>query len=280
LGKSTGSGSHPVRVAWHVAYDNLVFHARFKLGIPAKEISEELKFLDGAMFPAFLPGIEKGSTFVFADTLGFHTVGMVLDNNKEPKAAMAILARVLKGEEMEDLSPTVGNHSSKILGDEIIKYLECHESSRLLSVHALRPGDGLTIARSLGNVYQHYFDQEDAQEGEEPQENGPAFVLELYPSKEQRDICGKFISGASEKRRSGTGYVDERLDGWMRKSLLLPGGNSLPSLRWARKRESNPENAANLAVAFDTYESKVEPIPTKEKNSRPIYGANIERCGN
>jgi hypothetical protein len=46
-------------------------------------------------FPAFLPGVESGNTFVFADTLGFHAVGMVADCDKEPKASVAILARAL-----------------------------------------------------------------------------------------------------------------------------------------------------------------------------------------
>ena len=45
-----------------------------------------------AMFPAFLPGLEQTKSFVFADTLGFHAVGMVPDDDREPKAAMANLS--------------------------------------------------------------------------------------------------------------------------------------------------------------------------------------------
>ena len=67
---------HPLRVAWHAAYDNLVLHATFEQGQKAKTIRDELQCLDGAMFPAFLPNLEGGS-FVFTDTLGFHAVGMV-----------------------------------------------------------------------------------------------------------------------------------------------------------------------------------------------------------
>ncbi len=85
--------AHPMRIAWQVGYDNLVLHTRFEQDMKPKAVREELELLDGAMFPAFLPGLENGRSFVFADTLGFHAVGMVPDDDKEPKAAIAILAR-------------------------------------------------------------------------------------------------------------------------------------------------------------------------------------------
>ena len=45
----------------------------------------------------------------------------------------------------------------------------------------------------------------------------------------------------------------------MLESLSLPGGVNLPRLRWARKDEQDPSTAAHLAVAFDTFESRVVP---------------------
>ena len=99
--------SHPLRVAWHVAYDNLVLHAAFAQNMSPKDIRDELSILDGAMFPAFLPGLNDGGSFVFADTLGFHVVGMVPDCDKEPKASVAILARALGESETAD-SPDCG----------------------------------------------------------------------------------------------------------------------------------------------------------------------------
>ena len=87
--------SHPLRVAWHVAYDNLVLHAAYEQKLPPKKIREEFAVLDGAMFPAFLPGLQPGRTFVFADTLGLHAVGLVADDDREPKASIALLARAL-----------------------------------------------------------------------------------------------------------------------------------------------------------------------------------------
>ena len=254
--------AHPLRVAWLAAYDNLVFHAVFDEGQAPKQVQDELRGLDGAMFPAFLPN-PAGGTFVFADTLGFHAVGMVPDDDREPKAAVAVLACALGESESTETTPTVGGQSAAVLGDEIVKYVECHESSRLLRMHALRAGDGLTIARALGRVHRHYggadndSDNEAAEAADVEAAAAPAFSLDLYPSPEQRAIAGRFISEAREKRRSGAGVLatDDR---WMLESISLPGGVALPRLRWARKEAGDPQTAAHLAVAFDTFESRVE----------------------
>ena len=253
--------AHPLRVAWSAAYDNLLLHAVFDEGQAPRQVQDELRGLDGAMFPAFLPN-PAGGAFVFADTLGFHAVGMVPDDDREPKAAVAVLACALGESESTETTPTVGGQSAAVLGDEIVKYVECHESSRLLRMHALRAGDGLTIARALGRVHRHYGGADDdtdneAAEGPDEAAAAPAFSLDLYPSPEQRAIAGRFIAEAREKRRSGAGVLatDDR---WMLESISLPGGVALPRLRWARKEAGDPKTAAHLAVAFDTFESRVE----------------------
>ena len=249
--------SHPLRVAWHAAYDNLVFHSRFDFGISANLVRDEFLALDGAMFPAFLPGLQPGSSFVFADTLGFHATGMVRDDDKEPKAAVAMLSRAL-GDSTEAL-PTISKNSAKVLGEEIMRYLECHKRSRFLHVHALRAGDGMTVARSLGNVHAHYSSDEDEEDhSEDSQELTPTFVLEFYPSAEQRErgIAGRFINQARERRRSGAGILSPK-DSWMLESVNLPGEVRLPRLRWARKDVEQPTQAAHLAIAFDTLDSQV-----------------------
>ena len=249
--------AHPLRVAWHVAYDNLVFHTAFEQKRKARDIRDEFSALDGAMFPAFLPN-PKGGAFVFADTLGFHAVGLVPDTDKEPKAAVAILARALGDGEAVDAAPTVGNQSAKVLADEIVKYLDCHDTSRLLHIHALRAGDGLTVARALGKVHKRYRqDDENSDEGsdEEGAVLTPVFSLDLYPSAEQRGVAGRFIAEALEKRRRGAGVLaaDDR---WMLESSSLPGGINMPRLRWARKEQQDPTTAAHMAIAFDTFESR------------------------
>ena len=272
--------AHPLRVAWHAAYDNLVLHAAFAQGFAAKDIRDELRGLDGAMFPAFLPNPDNEGCFVFADTLGFHAVGMVPDRDKEPKAAVAILARAMGESESAETAPTVGSQSAAVLGDEILKYLDCHDASRLLQVHALRAGDGLTIARSLARVHDHYreasqpAEAEDTQDSAEEPRTTPSFSLELYPSREQRGIAGRFIAEAREKRRSGAGVLslDDR---WMLESVSLPGGVNMPRLRWARRDGSDPKTAAHLAVAFDTFESRVIPTEKETSSSRPLHAFGL-----
>jgi hypothetical protein len=269
--------SHPLRVAWHVAYDNLVLHTAFEQGASPKQIREEFALLDGAMFPPFLPGLEQQRSFVYADTLRFHAVGMVPDDDKEPKAAVAILARALGDSEAADTVPTVGRQSAEVLGNEIIKYIECHDTAKLLHVHALRPGDGLTIARSLGRVHDRYRHSAYEEDGahERDQRTAPAFVLELYPSLEQRGVAGRFIAEAREKRRRGAGVLAPE-DHWMLDSVSLPGGMNLPRLRWARKNEQDPSAAAHLAVAFDTFESRVVADDrTAASSARPLFAYGL-----
>ena len=266
--------SHPLRVAWQAAYDNLVLHTAFEQQQNAREIRKEFAALDGAMFPAFLPN-PRGGTFVFADTLGFHTIGMVPDTDKEPKAAVAVLAHALDGSASANSEPLVGSKSASVLANEIVKYLECHKSetagrtayaSPLLQVHALRAGDGLTVARALGGVHKHYRKaaerEGDEQDTDEVRTPAPAFSLDLYPSWKQRGVAGRFIVDAREKRRSGAGVLatDDR---WMLESLSLPGGVNMPRLRWARKEPkagesaARPDSVAHLAIAFDTFEAEV-----------------------
>ncbi len=268
--------SHPLRVAWHVAYDNLVLHTRFEQNEGPKNIRDELALLDGAMFPAYLPGLDPGTSFVFADTLGFHAVGLVPDDDQEPKAAVALLARSMGDSGSTDTAPTVGRQSAQVLGDEILRYIACHDTSRLLHVHALRPGDGLTVAKSLGHAQKRSpstYAPDDSDE--EEQTRKPSFVLELYPSVEQRGVAGRYIAEAREKRRSGAGVLAED-DQWMLESSSLPGGMSLPRLRWARKREPHPRSAAHLAIAFDTFESRVVPESVRSnKKNRPYFAFGL-----
>ena len=265
--------AHPLRVAWHVAYDNLVFHAAFEQNQKAKDIRDELGGLDGAMFPAFLPNPKRG-VFVFADTLGFHSVAMVPDSDTEPKAAVAILARTLGGDGDHNV-PTASGQSAKVLTDEIWKYLKCHDTSHLLHIHALRAGDGQTVARSLGGIHERYQQDADSMNldsDEKDDEQAPAFSLSLYPSKEQEAISGRFITEVREKRRNRAGSLAKE-DSWMLKSLNLPGNINVPCLRWARRETEIPDTAAHVAIAFDTFESLITLDVEKEPQdfTRPYY---------
>ena len=286
--------SHPLRMAWHVAYDNLVLHAAFDDGLAPKDIRDEFKVLDGAMFPAMLPGLESNRstgpdphTFVFADTLGFHAVGMVPDTDKEPKATVAVLRRALgdKEDAKGGTVPQVGTRSADVLGNEVLKYVECHSAYRTLHVHALRAGDGRTVARALGkastavdkmaknNLAEASPDVADTDADQDRARL--AFVLELYPSAGSREagVVGRFIAECQERRRrrAGTIHKDDR---WLLESLTLPGGISVPRLRWARKDDGEPKEPAHLAIAFDTFESSVE-ADDAQTRIRPFHAFGL-----
>ncbi len=269
--------SHPLRMAWHVAYDNVVLHTRFDEKLKPADIRREMAGLDGAVFPAFLPGLNPGRSFVFADTLGFHSVGMVADTDTEPKGTLAILHRALVTREAEQSggAPTVELQSADVLGREICRYLEAHNAVRVMHVHALRAGDGKTVARALGRAASDIADRRRS----DPLENGHSpdlvYVLELHPSATQRKrgIAGRFIAEAQEKRRRGAGTLEEA-DRWMLQSVSLPGGVRLPKLRWARRNDSQPETAAHVALAFDTFTSRVHAADTTP-SSRPVYAFGL-----
>ena len=268
--------AHPLRMAWYAAYDNLVLHAVLQEGQKPSVVHREVESLDGAAFPAFLPGTEPGRSFIFGDMLGFHAVAMVVDADEEQKGTLAVLHRAMGGseDEVSASGPTTGLESAAVLADEVGKYLHSHRAVRVLHVHALRAGDGRTVVRALGEAA-----RKDAEESSEQWtgngSNAPrlAYVLDLYPSRQQRrrGVSGRFISEAQEKRRRGAGMV-ERSDRWMLQSTKRAGGTVLPNLRWARKETADPDVAAHVAFAFDTFDARVRHGPVKVQRPIHAYG--------
>ena len=60
----------------------------------------------------------------------------------------------------------------------------------------------------------------------------------------------------------------------MLESVSLPGGVRLPKLRWARKEAGHPETAAHIALAFDTFESRMWATERAPAN-RPVYAFGL-----
>ncbi len=265
--------THPLRIAWHMAYDNLVFYAAFQERLKPNEIRNEFTALDGAMFPAFLPGLRKGENFIFADTLGFHATGMVLDSDMEPKASVSILSRALGAGDKPETAPTVGSKSAAALAEEIKQYLSYHQNSNPIRIHALHPGDGYTIARTLGEVSKSNINEEMEDEQTTPA-NMPTFLLELYPSKDQDVITGRYIALVREKKRVGSGSIPSE-DRWILESISKSGNINIPKLRWARKN-GEPKTHAHLSILFDTFESKLD-FTNEEKTlpNSPLYAYGL-----
>lgn len=259
--------SHPLRLAWHYAYDMLVQYARYEDKAKDSQLVKTLQALDGSHFPAFLPGLKPGESFVFGDTLGFYAIAMVRDTDKEPKAALAQIAKSLSAE-TEDVAPSIGNTTSEALSKEIGKYSQLHPNYHTYHIHALRAGDGMTITKALGQTFKN-FETDDLEE-----QSKFGYILELYPSQEQIGIVGRFLTETTQKRRTGAGTISQQ-DRWLLENYLLEGGIPLPKLRWAKREQEEPENPAHLSVSFDTFDSKVVCLkkPDVEK-SRPlqVYG--------
>lgn len=257
--------THPLRVAWQQSFDLLVAHHRYDEDLPAAKVERLLEKVTGAHYPSFLPGLEPGKSFVFADTLGFHAVALVPADDPEPKATVALLGRLMGGD--ESAAPTVGKGAAAALAGEVSRYLQLHPEYRRIQIHALRAGDAMPVARALGQAIQSPSEDEDviAEDGN----HHLCYELDLYPANPQAsELTGRFLSVTAERRRTGAGSVPE-VDRWLLDSVTRPGGVSLPRLRWARRRVAMPTTPAHLAIAFDVFASRVE---CRHQNDLPANG--------
>ena len=259
--------THPLRIAWQQGFDMLVWRHRYDEGAAPAKVARLLGSLIGAHYPAMLPGFKTDEAFVFADSLGFHTVAMTATDDPEPKATVALLSRLLaagdaKGEEL--LAPSVSKSAAELLGKEVARYLAFHPETRRVHVHALRPGDAMPAARALGCALRAVEENEVDEEGEARDESDAsakrAFVLDLYPARDSRSMVGRFLASTAEQRRSGAGTVPEE-DRWLLDSVTRPGGVSLPRLAWARRNSDTPTTSAHLALAFDIFTTRLECVP-------------------
>ena len=279
-GRTTGLivlPSHPMRVAWQSAYDDLAFQMRFEEQIPYKRVRKTLGWLDAAHFPFILPGIQPGAHFVFGDVLGLAAVAMVADRDREPKSAIATLAACFAGDS-ERIVPGLSANSGDALAREVGHYLDSHPECSVVQIHALRPGDAATVVRALGKALLAEPNPDD-----EP-DDGPclrdvAYQLDLHPSEAQSGTAGAHLVKINQRRRAGVSGVPA-VDAWSLESLSRGGGRTLPRLRWARRDPNTLSQPAHLAIAFDSFTSHVA---TEEKWPTPspilAYGlaANLQR---
>ncbi len=250
--------THPLRVAWQQSFDLLVEHHRYTEDLAAPKIKHLLETVTGAHHPAFLPGLNPGETFVFADTLGFHAIALTPVSDPEPKATVALLARLIG--DGDNAAPTVGKSAALALAEEVRRYLYLHPDYRRIQVHALRAGDAMPVARALGKALPVINDEEaelpDHQQLRR-EEHDLCYELDLYPAAGQAtELTGRFLSATVERRRSGAGSVPEE-DRWFMASVSRPGGVNLPRLRWARRDTPIPSTPAHLALTFDVFTSRV-----------------------
>jgi hypothetical protein len=250
---------HPLRVAWQSAYDTLALHLKLEAKVPVKRLRAALAWLDSAHFPFALPGLHEKETFIFADVLGLSGVLMVPANDREPKSAAALMATCYVGNS-EKLVPGLSRGSSEAVAREISHYLDSHADCRFLHVHALRPGDGATVVRALGGALRTAPTDDDAEFPEAPPLRDVAVRLELHPTEAQSAVAGRHLIRLNQRRRAGSGAPPPE-DAWCLESLPSGGGRAVPRLRWARREPGGPTVPAHLALAFDTFHSKIVAEP-------------------
>ncbi|PYI85912.1 MAG: hypothetical protein DME26_09985, partial [Verrucomicrobia bacterium] len=279
-GRTTGLivlPSHPLRVAWQSAYDELAYQMRFEERLPPRRIRNTLAGIDGAHFPFILPGLLPGSHFVFGDVLGLSAVAMVADRDREPKSAIATLAACFAGDS-ERIVPGLSANSGDALAREVSHYLDSHPECSVVRVHALRPGDAATVVRALGKALSAE-PHPDGEPEDEPRLRGVAYQLDLHPTEAQSGSAGAHLVKINQRRRAGVARVPAE-DAWSLESLSRGGGRSLPRLRWARRDPNSLNQPAHLAIAFDSFTSQVS-AEEKGAVTSPIlaYGlvANLQR---
>jgi DNA phosphorothioation-dependent restriction protein DptH len=276
------TAAHPLRLAWHAAYDLLAAHARYEDGLSAFEVIRVLAALDSAHFPAALPGLEPGQGFVFGDMLGFHAVAMVADRDPEPKAAIAQMATCL-ADGRSEIAPSVGARTADVLAREVRYYLDCHSQSHdgealgpeLLQVHARKAGDAMTVARALGKVLAD-LSSPDSDDDEPAAGRHLCFALDLFLTPEQTIVAGRFLAEVGRRHRSGAGQVD-RQDRWLLETAQRPGGVVMPRLRWARRTDGIEVTPAHVALTFNNFVSELE-IATPDAlgtEPRPIHAYGL-----
>tara|TARA_R110002124_G_scaffold16882_6_gene71414 strand:- start:20117 stop:25132 length:5016 start_codon:yes stop_codon:yes gene_type:complete len=273
---------HPLRFAWQAHYDQVVAHARYEQGLLPGHIQSAVQPIDSSFFPFALPGQDKGPGFIFSDVIGFHTIAMTVDGEREPKAATALLAACLGAGTAS--APSIGQASATAIAREIGHYLDCYggasgERPDLLAIQAWRAGDGLTVARALGQALAARGLNED-EEAEAPL----CFTLDLFHAP-QADGAGQFLSAVGQRRRAGGQVLDPR-DRWLAETASRPGEVLLPRLRWAKHPEPAIDDeetwdrmrASHVSLAFDLFETSLGTVPLSSvSDPRPLQAWGLLR---
>jgi DNA phosphorothioation-dependent restriction protein DptH len=277
--------SHPILVAWHYAYDTLLYYAKFEENLSAIEISQISNSIDGAYYPFLLPGLEKDNTFVFGDKLGFYNVAMIPEKTNEPQAIISILARCLSSKIFQEdekkgdvIATSIGNSLSSLIGREIEKYSNLHKEYPILCVNAIRPGDSKTVTQALGNALKRSV------VNDIPNSFIEGYRLNLYPSTDiSLTVAGKYLTEIAEKRRLGSGTILES-DKWVLETFSTKEEIPMPRLRLAKYRNSNsddneplsPKSPSHISIVFDTFKTTLKMIELTEiKKGLPLEGFGL-----
>lgn len=154
------------------------------------------------------------------------------------------------------------------------------QRTELINLQAWRSGDGMTVARALGQVLR----SPNVAEGEDELVSPLCFTLDLFHPA-TFGASGQFLAMAGQRRRSGGGVLDAE-DRRMAETAQRPGGVLLPRLRWAKRSEpdgTEPTEWAgvrvnHLALIFDIFEARLETRPMATLGGpRPLHAHGLIR---
>lgn len=282
--------SHPILVAWHYAYDTLLYYTKYEENLDINHILDISKSIDGAYYPFLLPGIEKNTSFIFGDKLGFYCVAMIPENASEPQAIVSLLARALSNKIYQDdekrgeiIITSIGQSLSSLLGKEIEKYSNLHKDYSILTINGIRSGDSKTITKALGYALKKDNSEPKKKENLQPNSYVESYRLNLYSTKDTSlTMSGKYLSEIAEKRRNGITVVDES-DKWVLESFSKEN-ISIPRLRLAKYpsidkdiEDTNPKESSHISIIFDTFKTQLKMILIKEveKNNTVLEGFGL-----
>jgi hypothetical protein len=146
-----------------------------------------------------------------------------------------------------------------------------------VNVQAWRPGDGMIVARALGQALAGT-----AKPSEDEEASPLCFTLDLYHPAGSSG-SGSFLAAIGRRRRAG-GQVLEAADRWMTETATRPGEVMVPRLRWGKRFEPASEDdwssvrATHLGLAFDLFEARLETRPLAALGeARPLHAYGLIR---
>ncbi|NMC60188.1 MAG: ATP-binding protein [Candidatus Methanofastidiosa archaeon] len=270
--------NHPLRVAWHQAYDELVFYSRYRENLSVPQIKKTFSILDGSFFPAILPGLQENQSFVFGEMLNFYTVAMINSYEKEPQAAIALMNRCIGSYSENTKSQLLNISTAEVIANEVKKYIKLHPEYKIIKINTFRPGDGYTLVEALGKTFEENDKEELTEDSLELNQevSNPLYIIYMYPyvdNNVQSRLVGRYITELSEKRRSGVASISKK-NRWIFQNCSINGIN-YPRLRWSKCLTKIISELSHLGIAFDTFDSNIVSIDKSQVNSiRPleIYG--------
>jgi DNA phosphorothioation-dependent restriction protein DptH len=144
--------THPLRIAWQQGFDLMVAYHRYRTDnadkLTVKRLTELLQPINGAHYPAFLPGWSPAARSSSATPWGctrWPWSPTMIRSRRQPWRCSGGCSTATRRPRPRSVSGR-----PRRLSSELTRYLLLHPDYRRIRVHALRAGDAMPVARALG----------------------------------------------------------------------------------------------------------------------------------